>query len=90
MAKKAKPKETLPPSLRTEAYKRRHKAVILLNDKELEAIEMYCKKYKVKSKTGFMREAVLRTVMAQFLADYPTLFEKKELDNLVVRHVAEP
>jgi hypothetical protein len=89
MVKKTKAK-VVPPNRRGEAYKRRHKVVVLLNDKELEAIETYCKKYKMKTRAGFIRDAALRTVMTRFLEDYPTLFEKQELDSLVVRHVAEP
>jgi len=90
MAKKTKKKGGVPVKARDEAYRRTHKATFLLNDKENEAIEAYCKKYKIVNKSRFMREAVLRTVMTRFLEDYPTLFEKQELDSLVVRHVAEP
>ena len=64
--------------------KRTNKITLLLNDKEIEAIEAYCKKYKVKSKSQFVREVVMRTVMNRFLEDYPTLFEKQDLDRLVV------
>jgi hypothetical protein len=71
---------------RDEAFKRKHKVSFLLNDKELEAIEVYCKRYKVKNKARFMRESVLRTVMNQFMDDYPTLFEKKDLDQLRVEN----
>jgi hypothetical protein len=90
MAQKTKKIKAVVQKVRDAALKRQHKVTVLLNDKELEAIEVYCKKYKVKSKAGFMREATLRTVMTQFLEDYPTLFHKQELDSLVVRHVAEP
>ncbi len=56
----------------------------MLTDEENSAIEMYCKKYKIRNKSKFMREAVLRTVMEKFLDDYPTLFEKDDLDELIV------
>ena len=64
--------------------KRTNKITLLLNDKEIEAVEAYCKKYRVKSKSKFVREVVMRTVMNRFLDDYPTLFEKQDLDRLVV------
>lgn len=85
MAKKGKKKDELPKKVRDEAFKRTHKATFLLNDKENEAIEVYCKKYRIKNKSQFLRESVLRTVMNQFMADYPTLFEKQDLDRLVVK-----
>lgn len=83
--RKNSPKKQVPASRqRDAALRRHHKVTVLLNDKELEAIEVYCKKYRQKSKSTFLREAALRSVMTRFLEDYPTLFEKRELDNLVV------
>ena len=64
--------------------KRVHRSTFMLTDEENSAIEQYCKKYKIKNKSKFMREAVLRTVMERFLEDYPTLFDKKDLDDLIV------
>jgi bisphosphoglycerate-independent phosphoglycerate mutase (AlkP superfamily) len=84
MAKKAKDSE-INSYNRDKAFKRKHKAVFLLNDKEQEAFEVYCKRYKVKNKARFMRESVMRVVMDQFMDDYPTLFEKKDLDRLRVK-----
>jgi len=69
---------------RRDVLKRRHKAGFLLNDKELEAVDAYCKKYKIENKSKFMRETVMRFVMDQFLNDYPTLFDKQDLDRLKV------
>ncbi len=82
MARKAKKGDVN--SNRETAYKRKHKAVFLLNDKEQEAFDVYCKRYKVKNKARFFRESVMRVVMDQFMEDYPTLFEKKDLDRLRV------
>jgi hypothetical protein len=71
---------------RDGALKRKHKATILFNDKELEAFEVYCKRYRVKNKARFIRESVMRVVMDQFMEDYPTLFEKSDLDRLKVEN----
>ncbi len=68
---------------REQALKRKHKATFLLNDKEKDAVAIYCEKYKIGNKSKFMREAVMRVVMEQFLDDYPTLFEKQELNRLI-------
>ncbi|HKL71173.1 MAG TPA: hypothetical protein VJ855_00835 [Marinilabiliaceae bacterium] len=84
MAKKAKPKNKLPHHYNEEAFKRRHRLTIQLNDHEMSALELYCKKYKVKNRSAFVRESIMRVVMNRFLEDYPTLFEKQELDRLVV------
>ncbi|MCT4588996.1 MAG: hypothetical protein N4A71_14335 [Carboxylicivirga sp.] len=68
---------------REQALKRKHKATFLLNDKENDAVNAYCKKYKIANKSKFMREAVMRMVMEQFLDDYPTLFGKQDMDRLI-------
>jgi len=57
-----------------EVLKRRHRKAILFNDKELEAIEFYCKKYKITSESKFFREAIITTILKQFDEDHPTLF----------------
>ncbi len=71
-------------SQRVPPKKREHRTSFMLTAEENSAIEMYCKKYKVRNRSKFMREAVLRTVMEKFLDDYPTLFEKEDLDELIV------
>ncbi|NCB98124.1 MAG: hypothetical protein EOM36_07180 [Bacteroidia bacterium] len=57
-----------------EALKRRHRKAILFNDKEMEAVELYCKKYKVTSESKFFREAIISTILRQFEEDHPRLF----------------
>ena len=81
MAKKAK---EVPVKHQKNKLKRTHKITLLLNDKESEAVEAYCKKYRIKNRSKFVRETVMRSVMNRFLEDYPTLFEKQDLDRLVV------
>ncbi len=68
---------------RDKALIRKHKATFLLNDKENEAINTYCKKHKIANKSKFMRETVMRVVMENFMDDYPTLFQKQDLDRLI-------
>jgi len=57
-----------------DILKRKHRKAIVFNDKEMEAVELYCKKYKVKSKTKFFREAIISTILRQFEDDHPKLF----------------
>ncbi|MCG8581270.1 MAG: hypothetical protein MI866_15215 [Bacteroidales bacterium] len=82
MAKKAKKNQQKVIS-REQALRRKHRATFLLNDKEQDAVNVYCKKYKINNKSKFMREAVMKVVMEQFLDDYPTLFGKQDLDRLI-------
>ncbi len=66
------------------SLRRRHRTAFLLNDKEKEALEVYCKKHKIKNKSKFMRETLLRAIMEHFLEDYPTLFDKKDMDKIKI------
>ncbi len=54
---------------------RRNKHSIMFNNREMQAIEAYCKKYKVDNKSGFMRKTILTEVLSRFDRDYPSLFE---------------
>jgi hypothetical protein len=54
---------------------RKNPRTLLLNNRELQAIDAYCRKYKVDNKSKFMRETILTEVLKRFDSDYPTLFE---------------
>jgi hypothetical protein len=55
--------------------KRVHKKSILFNKKELNAINNYCKKYKVKNRSKLMREFIIGSILQKFDEDYPSLFD---------------
>ena len=58
-----------------EKLKRTSRTSILFNQREQEAINLYCEKYKIRNKSKFMREAILTEVLQRFDEDYPALFE---------------
>ena len=60
-----------------DQLKRTNKKEILFNNLELEAINTYCERFKVKNKSKFMREMIITSVLKKFDEDYPSLFEKK-------------
>ena len=62
---------------RDESLKRIYRKSILFNKREIQAIDHYCKKYKIKNKSKFMREMIITSVLKKFDEDYPSLFEKK-------------
>lgn len=57
--------------------KRVYRKSILFNKREIQAIDHYCKRYKIKNKSKFMREMIITSVLKKFDEDYPSLFEKK-------------
>ncbi len=61
-----------------EGLKRTHKQTLLLNNKELRAIKLYCERYKISNRAKFMREAIVMAVLRKMDEDHPTLFEYAE------------
>jgi len=60
---------------RDEKLLRSSRTTLLFNQREREAIELYCQKYSISNKSKFMRETILTEVLKRFDEDYPTLFE---------------
>jgi hypothetical protein len=58
-----------------EDLKRIHQKAILFNKRELNAINHYCKKYKIKNRSKFMREAIISAILKKLDEDYPSLFD---------------
>jgi len=61
--------------IRDEKLIRKSLITIRFNQREKEAIDLYCKKYKIANRAKFMREAIMTEVLKRFDEDYPTLFE---------------
>lgn len=68
----AKKREILIPV--REKLVRKHKITFMLNDKEMEAIEKYLSRYRIKNKSRFYRETIVRHILKQMEKDTPELF----------------
>jgi len=51
-----------------------NKKTILFNNRELKAIENYCRNYHINNRSKFMREAVITFILKKLDEDYPSLF----------------
>lgn len=56
------------------SLRRTHRHVIYLNDRELAAIDEYCKQFKVKHKSAMFRQAIMERILAVLDENHPTLF----------------
>ena len=65
------PKSVLPPSMR---MLRKNKQVLLFNDKEMEVMNRFFKKYKIESKSRFFRETIISAILRTMEEDHPKLF----------------
>ena len=57
-----------------QALRRSHRKTVLFNDKELEAIDEYCHRFKVSSRSALIRQATMERVMQMLDENHPTLF----------------
>ncbi len=57
-----------------EALVRKHRQVIYLNDSEMDAIRLYCEKFRVGTKAVLFREAIMEKVLSELDDNHPTLF----------------
>ena len=53
---------------------RRNRAVLLFNDSELAAIDEYCKRFQVHSRSQLFREAIMSKILSELEENHPTLF----------------
>lgn len=58
-----------------ESLKRVHRKVVLFNLKELRAIDEYCHRFKIDSRSALIRKSVMETVLKALEENHPTLFE---------------
>ena len=58
-----------------EKMVRKNRISFLLNDKEMDAVNRYVKRYRVQNKSRFYSETLIRAILKQFDEDAPTLFD---------------
>ena len=57
-----------------EQMLRKHPRKVLFNAMELAAIDEYCSRFKVKSRSALIRQATMERVMKGLEESHPTLF----------------
>lgn len=56
------------------ALRHRHRKTVLFNDREVAAIEEYCRVYNISSKSAMFRQAIMERVLEGLDEQHPTLF----------------
>jgi hypothetical protein len=67
-------------SFTKEKIKRTTTFTLRLNEREAKALNIYCKRYRVSSKSDFMRRTIMQAIVVRFDADHPSLWEQGELN----------
>jgi len=50
----------------------------MLNNREMRALGIYCNRYRVKNKSKFLRETIMKAILKRFEEEHPTLWEENE------------
>jgi len=61
-----------------DRLRRTNRLSVMLNNRELRALGIYCSRYRVKNKSEFLRETVMRAILKRFEEEHPTLWEEPE------------
>lgn len=65
-------------SYKAEKLKRNNRLSLMLNNREMKALGIYCNRYRVKNKSEFMRETIMKAIIRRFDDEHPTLWEDSE------------
>jgi len=50
----------------------------MLNKREMRALGIYCSRYRIKNKSEFLRETIMKAILKRFEEEHPTLWEENE------------
>jgi hypothetical protein len=50
----------------------------MLNKREMRALGIYCSRYRIRNKSEFFRETIMKAILKRFEEEHPTLCEEPE------------
>jgi hypothetical protein len=61
-----------------EQMRRTNRLSLMLNSRELKALGIFCNRYRIKNKSEFLRETIMKAIIKRFEDEHPTLWEENE------------
>jgi hypothetical protein len=61
-----------------ERLRRTNRLSLMLNKREMRALGIYCSRYRIKNKSEFLRETIMKAILKRFEEEHPTLWEENE------------
>lgn len=58
---------------------RPHKLTLKLNERELKALELYCREYGITNRSEWLRELMMIEIISRIEGDSPYLFTEEEM-----------
>lgn len=50
----------------------------MLNNREMKALGIYCNRFRIKNKSEFMRETIMKAIVKRFEDEHPSLWEEPD------------
>jgi hypothetical protein len=66
------------PIFKEDRLRRSNRLSLMLNNREMRALGIYCNRYRIKNKSGFLRETIMKAILKRFEEEHPTLWEESE------------
>ncbi|MFO8234729.1 MAG: hypothetical protein R6U04_04900 [Bacteroidales bacterium] len=64
--------------IKEEKLRRSMRLTLMLNSREMRALNIYCQRYRIKNKSRFLRETIMHAILKRFDENLPSLFEETE------------
>lgn len=64
--------------IKEDRLKRSNRLTIMLNNRELRALNIYCQRFRVKNRSKFLRETVMTAILKRFDEELPSLWEESD------------
>ncbi|HEX7494690.1 MAG TPA: hypothetical protein VF346_10755 [Bacteroidales bacterium] len=61
-----------------DLLRRTNRLSLMLNHREIRALGIYCNRYRIKNKSEFLRETIMKAILKKFEEEHPTLWEENE------------
>jgi hypothetical protein len=61
-----------------DRLRRINRLSLMLNNREMRALGIYCNRYRVKNKSEFLRATIMKAILKRFEEEHPTLWEENE------------
>lgn len=64
--------------IKEDRLRRNNRLTLMLNNREMRAFGIYCNRFRVKNKSEFLRETIMKAILKRFEDEHPTLWEENE------------
>jgi hypothetical protein len=64
--------------IKEDRLRRTNRLSLMLNNREMRALGVYCNRYRIKNKSGFLRETIMKAILKRFEEEHPSLWEENE------------